>query len=151
MQISIAYIIQNIIHVEEHVKDELKNESSFKNLTSRQLYCIEFIKEAGNPSLSELAAKMNITKASISVMIDRLEKQNYLFKITSDRDRRSAHIHLTDKGEKVAAFHSNIHIKIANIITSEMTKSEKEHFTELLNKSQISLNKYLAINQKNYK
>jgi len=29
-----------------------------------------------NPSLTELAEKMNITKASISVMIERLEKNN---------------------------------------------------------------------------
>lgn len=151
MQKSIAYILQTIIHVGEYLEDELKNESSLTDLTTRQLYCIELIKEIGNPSLSELASKMSIAKASISVMIDRLEKQNFLFKVTSDRDRRSAHIHLTEKGETVAALHTNIHIKIANIIISEMTVSEKEHFTELLNKSQISLNKYITFNLNNNK
>ncbi len=149
MQKNIAYILQTIMHVGEHIEEELKKDSLFKNLTSRQLYCIELIKDAGNPSLSELAQKMNIAKASISVMIDRLEKQNYLFKVTSDQDRRSAHIHLTEKGEKAATLHTDIHSKIANIITSEMTASEKKHFSELLNKSQFSLNKYLTLNSNN--
>lgn len=149
MQKNIAYILQTIIHVGEHIEEEFKKESSFKNLTSRQLYCIELIKEARNPSLSELAEKMNIAKASMSVMINRLEKQKYIFKITSDKDRRSAHIHLSEKGEKAAALHTDIHSKIANIITSEMTESEKEHFSEFLNKSQFSLNKYLTLNTNN--
>lgn len=149
MQKNIAYILQTIMHVGEHIEEELKKDSLFKNLTSRQLYCIELIKDAGNPSLSELAQKMNIAKASISVMIDRLEKQNYLFKVTSDQDRRSAHIHLTEKGEKAATLHTDIHSKIANIITSGMTASEKKHFSELLNKSQFSLNKYLTLNSNN--
>ena len=105
-----------------------------------QLYCIELIKNLQNPSLTELAEKMNIAKASISVMIERLEKNKFLYKISSDNDRRSAHVHLTEKGEKAASLHTELHKRIADLLTEGMTESEKEILIVLLNKSVKSLN-----------
>ena len=104
---SLDQILNSILHSSEILEEEMKQETDLKNLTSRQLYCIELIKNLQNPSLTELAEKMNIAKASISVMIERLEKNNLLYKVASDNDRRSAHVHLTKKGEKAASLHTD--------------------------------------------
>lgn len=137
---SLDQILNSILHSSEILEEEMKQETDLKNLTSRQLYCIELIKNLQNPSLTELAEKMNIAKASISVMIERLEKNNLLYKVASDNDRRSAHVHLTKKGEKAASLHTDLHKRIADLLTEEMTESEKEILIVLLNKSVISLN-----------
>jgi DNA-binding MarR family transcriptional regulator len=117
----------------------MKQGSNFINLTSRQLYCIELINQLQNPSLTELAAKMNIAKASISVMADRLEKNSFIYKVASDNDRRSAHVHLTPDGEKAALLHTAMHQRMAELLTEELTDSEKEILIVLLNKSVNSL------------
>jgi len=142
MQINLEQILNTILHSSEILEEEMKQESNLKNLTSRQLFCIELIKNMQNPSLTELAEKMNIAKASISVMIERLEKNNFIYKVTSDKDRRTAHVHLTNEGEKAATLHAELHKRISKLLTEEMTESEKEILIVLLNKSIKSLTKY---------
>lgn len=143
MQRKLEQILNSILHSSEMLEDQMKQETDLKNLTSRQLYCIELIKAMQNPSLSELAEKMHIAKASISVMIDRLEKNDFLFKVAADHDRRSAHVHLTEKGEKAASLHHALHKRIADLLTEGMTESEKEILMVLLNKSVKSLNRFI--------
>jgi len=142
MQKNLEQIMNSILYSSEILEEEMKQESNLKNLTSRQLYCIELIKNMQNPSLTELAEKMNIAKASISVMIERLEKNNFIYKVTSDTDRRAAHVHLTDEGEKAASLHTELHKRIGELLTEEMTESEKEILIVLLNKSVKSLTKH---------
>lgn len=142
MHKNLEQILHTILHSSEILEEEMKQESNLKNLTARQLYCIELINNLRNPSLTELAEKMNIAKASISVMIDRLEKNGLIYKVTSDNDRRTSHIHLTEDGEKAALLHTELHKRIAHLLTEEMTDSEKEILVVLLNKSVSSLSKY---------
>ncbi|MDD2200380.1 MAG: MarR family transcriptional regulator [Bacteroidales bacterium] len=141
MQRNLEQILNSILHSSEILEEKMKQESNLKNLTSRQLYCIELIKNMQNPSLTELAEKMNIAKASISVMIERLEKNSFIYKVISDNDRRTAHVHLTKEGEKAALLHTELHKRIAKLLTEEMTESEKEILIVLLNKSVKSLTK----------
>lgn len=143
MQQNLEQILNSILHSSELLEEDMKQKSNLKNLTSRQLYCIELIKNMQNPSPTELAEKMNIAKASISVMIERLEKNNFIYKVTSDNDRRSAHVHLTEEGEKAASLHTEMHKRIAGLLTEEMTESEQEILIVLLNKSFKSLTKYI--------
>ena len=146
MQRNLEQILNSILHSSEILEEEMKQESDLKNLTSRQLNCIELIKSMQNPSLTELAEKMKIAKASISVMIDRLEKNKYIYKVSSDNDRRTVHVHLTEEGEKAASLHSELHKRISLLLTEEMTESEKEILIVLLNKSIKSLTKKRHIN-----
>lgn len=144
MSRSLEEILSIILHSSELLEEEMKQDSELKNLTTRQLVCIELINKMVNPSLSELALEMKITKASISVMLNRLEKNNYIYKIGSDSDRRSAHVHLTVQGEKAASLHAALHQRISELLTKDMTDSEKAILIVLLNKSinsikQISL------------
>jgi DNA-binding MarR family transcriptional regulator len=141
MQKTLEQILNTILHSSELMEEDLRQETELKQLTSRQLTCIECINDMKNPSLSELAEKMKIAKPSISVMIDRLENNEFIYKVVSDSDRRSAHIHLTAKGQKAARLHNEIHAKIAELLTLEMTDSEKQILIVLLNKSIVSLTK----------
>ena len=135
MQKNLEQIINTILHSSELLEEEMKQESELKNLTSRQLYCIEMVMVLQNPTLTELAEKMKIAKASMSVMTERLAKHGYIEKITSDNDRRIAHMHLTKKGDVAAQLHQQLHKRIAVLLTAEMTDSEKEILIVLLNKS----------------
>lgn len=142
MQKNLEQILSAILHSSELLEEDMKQESNIKNLTTRQLYCLELVADMQNPSLTELAEKMKVAKASISVMIDRLEKNNFIYKVASDQDRRSAHVHLSEEGKKAASLHAELHRRIAELLTVDMTDSEKEILVVLLNKSIKSLAKY---------
>ncbi|RIH65270.1 MarR family transcriptional regulator [Mariniphaga sediminis] len=139
MQKNLEQILNTILHSSEILEEKMKQDSDLKDLTSRQLYCIELINKMENPSLTELADGMSIAKASISVMIDRLEKKKLIYKVTSDNDRRTAHVHLTEIGMKAASIHTDLHKRISELLTKDMTESEKEILIVLLNKSVKSL------------
>ncbi len=141
MQGNFEQILNVILHASETLEEEMKQNYNLNDLTSRQLYCVELIKGMRNPSLTELAEKMKIAKASMSVMIERLVKNNYIYKVASDNDKRSAHVHLTEKGEKAALLHEEMHKRIARLLTEGMTESEMEILAVLLNKSMQSLKK----------
>lgn len=141
MENSLEQLLKTIIHTFDSMEEEMKGKSDMVELTSRQIFCIEQIKSLKNPNLSELAEVMRIAKPSMTVMINRLEKNQLVEKVQSDSDRRTAHLHLTEKGEKAAVLHEELHAKISDILVSDLTESEQEILIVLLNKAVRSLNK----------
>lgn len=136
---TIEQLLNIILCKSESIEEDIKLKTDLKNLTAKQLYCIELIHEMNNPTLSELSAKLKTTKPSTTVMIDRLEENAYLFKVKSDSDRRIAHVHLTEKGDNAAALHSRVHAHFAQLLTQELTDSETDILVVLLNKAIKSL------------
>ena len=141
MNYKLDQLIDILLHKSEQIEEELKLSNELKNLTTKQLVCIEAINEIQNPTLSELSQKLQISKASASVMLDRLEENGYLYKIQSDSDKRSAHVHLSEKGKEAALLHSKVHLQIMQQLTKELTESEKAILVVLLNKAIVSLGK----------
>jgi DNA-binding MarR family transcriptional regulator len=68
-------------------------------------------------------------------MLNRLEEHGFLQKVKSDSDRRSAHVHLTEKGDKASHLHVDVHKRFAKLLTQQLTDSEKEILVVLLNKA----------------
>ena len=135
MDLNIEQLINILLHKSELLEEEIKQKSDLKNLTSKQLYCLELIYEMNNPALSELATGLSITKPSVSVMIDRLEDKKYIYKVKSDKDRRSAHVHLTKNGLEAAKLHTEVHNTFAKSLTKDLTDSEQSILKVLLNKA----------------
>ena len=52
-----------------------------------------------------------------------------------DTDRRSAHVHLTEKGIIAGQLHDKLQQKIARELTKALSESEKEIMVVLLNKA----------------
>jgi DNA-binding MarR family transcriptional regulator len=132
---SIEELINIILSKSEQIEELAKQRTDLKNLTTKQLNCIELIHSMKNPTLSELTEKLKITKASTSVMLDRLEEHGFIQKVKSDNDRRSAHVHLTEKGDKAAHLHTDVHKQFATVLTKELTDSERDILIVLLNKA----------------
>lgn len=137
--LSIEELINIILSKSEQLEEKIKQESELKDLTARQLHCIELIHDLENPTLSELTRELQITKPSTSVMLDRLKYHGFIRKVKSDSDRRTAHVHLTEKGHKAADLHVDMHKRFAKILTSDLTESETNNLKVLLNKAMHSV------------
>lgn len=128
-------LIDIILNKSEQIEEQLKQKSDLVGLTNKQLHCIEIVHQNKNPNLTEISNKLKITKASASVMIDRLVENGFIVKVKSDNDRRSAHVHLTDKGDRASFLHTNLHKQFAQLLTSHLTDSERDILIVLLNKA----------------
>lgn len=136
---SLDRLISRLIHTSEALEEQLKTESELESLTPRQARCTEIIAELKNPTPSELAQLIGISKPSVSVMLEKMEAGGYLKKVRSDKDRRAAHVHLTPKGEMSADLHHLLHRNISELLIRGFTDQEKRDFSKLLIKAVASL------------
>ncbi|NQU86286.1 MAG: MarR family transcriptional regulator [Mariniphaga sp.] len=139
MNYKLEELIDIILSKSEQLEDELKTQSDLRDLTIKQLLCIQLIEKFHNPTLTELSKKLKITKPSVTAIIEKLEYKGYIKKVKSDTDRRSAHVHLTNKGEKAGRLHTEVHNQFAKLLTQNLVNSEKEILIVLLNKAVNSL------------
>jgi DNA-binding MarR family transcriptional regulator len=139
MEYRLDELINIILSKSEQLEEDLKNRSALKDLTVNQLHCIEVVGQRQNPTLTEIAAELKITKASASVLVDKLAEKGYVKKVQSDTDRRSAHLHLTEKGELAGNLHKEVHLSFAKLLTTPLVETEKEQLVGLLNKAVAGL------------
>ncbi len=71
-------------------------------LTAPQLLLLRTIREQGRCSISQLARRMSLSQATVTLIIDRLESRDYLFRSRSSHDKRRVEVILTEKGEDIS-------------------------------------------------
>ena len=61
-------------------------------------------------------------------MIDK----EYVYRVRSDHDRRSVHLHLTEKGKLINQMHDYAHKRIAEIFLRKLNEDEVKVLEDLL-------------------
>jgi DNA-binding MarR family transcriptional regulator len=127
-------IIARLSRLMGQEEEAAKEQFNLTTLTLTQMHYMETISELGNPSITELATSLNLSKPTVKVAVDKLIERNYVLKVQSDDDRRSAHIHLTEKGKLINQMHDYAHKRIAEFIRSRLTSEEEESLARMLGK-----------------
>ena len=121
---SLKELTANVIHyildeIESCRVEEMMNDISFV----LSLYLKE-IAEMNNPTLSELARHMKRSKPSVTIAVDKLEGKGYIRRVQSDQDRRSSHIHLTEKGKRFKEAQQTVEVKLFEKISNTLNEEE---------------------------
>ncbi len=127
---AIARLSREIGHLEEAAKEQF----DFKELTLTQMNYLETISQLGNPNLTELAAELHLTKPTVKVAVDKLIEKDFIYRVKSDDDRRSAHFHLTVKGKLINHTHDFAHKQMAEQIITKLDDTETALISMLLEK-----------------
>lgn len=128
-------MITRLIHKNEKMEEDLISSSDMNGITTKQLEVIDLIFHFHNPTVTELSRLLGITKPSTTLLIDRLSEKNLITRIKSDQDRRSAHLHLTAQGEKIAIQHHNLHITFAQKLMGNLSDLEIRNLSVTLEKA----------------
>lgn len=108
------------------------------NLTINELHLLECIQKAtkgeDGPTISAIAAELDITRPSTTVAVNKLKEKKYVEKIGCVNDGRSVRIKLTPKGKKVYALHCEYHDNMSAALNACFTEEEKKAFTASLQK-----------------
>lgn len=105
--------------------DEMKK-SSISELTYSELHTLKIIEEIGNAKLYEIADKVGVSRASMSVTIDNLEKKSFVTRDKDQNDRRAIIIKLAEKGINANREHEKLHYKMAEVILSKLDKEQQK-------------------------
>lgn len=134
MSTSLKHDIAKFSRLITNAEEKTKDYSDIKDLTSTQINYLETINELNNPSITELATALGLKKPSVTIVVDRLIQKGCIYKIHSDADRRSSHLHLTDVGMQINMRHDYAHDYLVDIISKKLNEEELKTFSKLLNK-----------------
>lgn len=86
--------------------------------------------EAGSPS--SLAEKVGVKRATMTGLLDRLERDDLIERLAHHRDRRKIGVHLTSKGRQVLAEMLPDYYRSIAKIMANLTEKERLELTTLL-------------------
>lgn len=72
-------------------------------LTGPQLIVLQEVSKSGDISASQLSKAVSLSQATVTGILDRLEKRDLITRRRSNRDRRRVHVEMTPLGEQLLA------------------------------------------------
>lgn len=119
----------------------LKQYSSLYDVNKTQLRALVFMRNYGEISMTELCAKLNIEKGSLTSMIDDLSKKGYVYREKNLKDRRKYMIVITEEGKEIAA---DFIEKLSNDLEEKFFKlnnEDREKYLEAIETLETLVNK----------
>ncbi|OOM82293.1 HTH-type transcriptional regulator MhqR [Clostridium puniceum] len=134
-QVNELNILWHRMLVESNYKDIESRYSNIQGLSTNELAIIRIISEKDEVIIKDILEALNIPKSTLTSIIDKLEKRNFVIRAISKRDRRSYKLELTEKGKVAQDEHIKFEEEVyGNIIISLDTYEEREDFLKLLRK-----------------
>ncbi len=65
-------------------------------LTAPQILLLQAIRDRGQVTIGELANQVSLSQATVTTILDRLEKRGLVYRERSEQDKRKVHAYLTD-------------------------------------------------------
>ena len=85
-------------------------------------------------TMKDIADKIHRTRPTVTVLIDKLEKLNYVKRTVSDKDNRYTYISLTKKGEDFKPIFEKISNELNDILYKNLSNDEAETLEDILKK-----------------
>ena len=102
------------------------SQSGIVRLSISEIHLIEAVGLGRTPkTISDLAQRLSITLASVTVGVNKLVQKEMLQKKRSEKDGRVTYVTLTSKGRCVYRMHNDFHIRMAEYVSAGLTKEEK--------------------------
>lgn len=107
-------------------------------LTNQQIMVIKLIAHNKQVNISQLCEEMSLSKGTVSGIVARLEKADYVKKIKDEKDKRNTYVVFSDKGFEFAKnFIEEINgsfDKVFENFTEEEVNQVKDALIKLRNK-----------------
>jgi DNA-binding MarR family transcriptional regulator len=112
--------------------------SGISRLTISQLNYLEAVHALGEPTITEIAERLNITKASVTAGVQKLAQMGYVTKTQSDQDRRVFHVRLTTASGALVAAKMQAVRAYGEFVRSALTPEEASQLEALITKLVLS-------------
>jgi DNA-binding MarR family transcriptional regulator len=113
---------------------EVGDGSGVSRLTINQFRYIDAIYELGEPTITEIAEKLNITKASVTSGTNKLSQMGYVIKTRSNLDKRVFHVYLTEASQRLITAKYQALKDYGDFIGAALSEDEARQFKQTLAK-----------------
>lgn len=95
-------------------------------MTVKELHAIDAITMHDHLTVSQVAEKLHLSRATITATVDRLVKKGYAERVRDEKDRRVIHIELTKKGRLCFRAYHAYHNMMVRSFLQNMDDEELE-------------------------
>ena len=134
MRYNLTELIEKLTRLVGDIEVEFIKTLGDAGITAKQLDYLEEIERLGHPNFSELAQSLGLSKPSVTAIVEKFITQGYVERVKSDQDRRTSHIHLTERGLALLKTHVEAHSRIADIFTKNLDKKDLDALVVILNR-----------------
>ena len=106
-----------------HVHDP---ESGTK-VSARQASILSHLDSVEPTPVSQLAAHMGVTVSTMSIALDRLERQGYIGRARAESDARVRHVRLTPAGERLRAAQQVLDSRLVRAMLLRLSPAERSN------------------------
>ena len=120
----------SILRIEER---SLKNRLT-EGLSIAELHTIVAVGLHEINSMKVVAARLDVTMATLTAAMNKLERKGYVERSRSETDRRQVLVQLTSKGRKAFRAHESFHKKMVDSALAVLSPEEETVFVAALGK-----------------
>lgn len=131
--------LQKASEILEEIHNSFFNRYGISNTKFNLLVILYNSKDRDGMILSEIGEQMLVTKANITGLVDRLEKQGYVRRCKHENDRRKIMASITDKGKEFMENVIEDYKQWSKDIMTILDDDEKAQMINLLKKIQKGL------------
>ena len=102
------------------------------NITYAQLMVLRVIDAEPGITAKEILMQMDTDKATLSGVISRLERDNYIYRVKNDKDGRVRNVYVSEGSEKLCEEVSVIESHCIEDLIQGVTDEEAKHFLRVL-------------------
>ncbi len=102
------------------------------DLTVDMFRYVEVIDSLDGPNASAIAGALNVTRPSVTAILNKLERKGILHKRKDRKDGRAVRIELTTSGRSIAAAYREAHREFARAISARLEPEEFETLVRLM-------------------
>ncbi|HEY4549401.1 MAG TPA: MarR family transcriptional regulator [Bacillus sp. (in: firmicutes)] len=124
--------------VNEHVNKRIQR----YGLNPTEFAVLELLFHKGDQPLQQIGGKILLASGSMTYVIDKLEKKEYIRRVACADDRRVTFAQITEKGKKLIEQVFPAHHNEIDRIMSVLSEEEKDTAIELLKRIGLSVKKY---------
>ena len=104
------------------------------NITYSQLMVLRVISQEPGITAKEILLQMDTDKATLSGVLSRLERDNYVYRVKNENDRRIQNIYVSEGSEAICDEVSLIERACIQDLVAGISDEEKEQFLGILDR-----------------
>lgn len=123
-----------LLRATQTVQDVLKKDIQQYELNLTEFAVLELLYHRGEQPIQHIGKKILIASSSITYVVDKLEKKEFVKRKACPSDRRVIYAMITEKGKVFLEGIFPMHEEKVNMIFEQLTPDEVETLTDILKK-----------------
>lgn len=108
--------------------------NQFNDISISDLHIIHMISIKKDPSISEIAKGLFVSKQAVAKQVNKLEKLDYIQKVPNKQDHRQINILLTHRGNLLCRLHNKAHNQYIESLLKDCSPTEREVLDKVLDR-----------------